>query len=213
VGEDSEAGRNGGRGPTHCYNCDEQGNLTRDCPLLRRPWCAHCRNNTHATEDYPELISKWEDHVRQCGDNLINFEPQPITEEKEPKINIITRGGTRIGVDIDNPNQSKIQKVVPVDVKYDPLRKNKFFHNNVEMFRQMSKPSISTVTEPSVEFQPRVTKNCWLQRTCQRHHKRLLIYGSNFFLIFWMMNNSLRSCGTCLGGLWRLKGAQRSHCC
>jgi hypothetical protein len=65
---------------------------------------------------------------------LINFEPRPVTEEKVPNINIITRGGTRTGADLDNPNQSKIQKVVLVDAKYDPLRKKEFFQNVVEMF-------------------------------------------------------------------------------
>jgi hypothetical protein len=67
VGEDSEVDRLEGRGPIHCYNCDEQGNIARDFPLPRRPWCAHCRNNTHTTEDFPDLISKWEDHARKRG--------------------------------------------------------------------------------------------------------------------------------------------------
>jgi hypothetical protein len=43
-------------------------------------------------------------------------------KNKETNINIITRGGTRTGVDVENPNQSKIQKEVPVDTKYDPIR-------------------------------------------------------------------------------------------
>jgi hypothetical protein len=60
-----------------------------------------------------ELIVKWEDHTRQQGANLINSEPQPVIEEKAPNINIITRGGTRIGVDVDNSTQSKIHKVIP----------------------------------------------------------------------------------------------------
>jgi hypothetical protein len=44
--------------------------MSRDISLeivlfQRRPWCAHCRNNTHATEDFPELIVKWEDRARK----------------------------------------------------------------------------------------------------------------------------------------------------
>jgi len=80
------------------------------------------------------LIAKWEDNARKRGCNLINFEPQPITKEKEPNINIINRGGTRTGVDVDNPTQSKIHKVVSVDAKYDPIRQSEFFQNAVEMF-------------------------------------------------------------------------------
>jgi len=108
--------------PIYCYNNDEQGHLARDRPLPRRPRCTHHRNNAHATEECPKLITKWEERARQRGTNLINYEPRPITEEQEPNINIITRGKTRTGVDVDNPNQSKIQKEVSVDTKYDPIR-------------------------------------------------------------------------------------------
>jgi hypothetical protein len=94
----------------------------RDYLLPRIPWCTHYINNTHATEDFPELIMKWEDRVRKRGANLINYESMPITEGKDPNINIITRGGTRTSVDVDNPNQSKIQKAVSMDDKYDLIR-------------------------------------------------------------------------------------------
>jgi hypothetical protein len=57
------------------------------------------------------------------GTNSINYEPQPITEEKEPNINTITRGGTKTGVDVDKSTQRNICKLVPEDVKYDPLVK------------------------------------------------------------------------------------------
>jgi hypothetical protein len=77
---------------------------------------------------------KWEDHVRHQGTNLINSKPQPVTEEKVPNINIITRGGTRTSVDVDNLNQSKIQKVVPEDIGYDPLVQKYFFKDVVEIF-------------------------------------------------------------------------------
>jgi len=149
----------GGIGQVSCYNCEEKGHLAGDFPLSIIPWCVPCKNNIHATKDCLELITKWEENARKRGSNLINFEPQPINQEKEPNINIITRGGTRNGVDVDNPTQSKIQKVVLVDAKYDPIRHNEFFQNAVEIFRHMSKPAILAVVEPSVEIQPRVAKN------------------------------------------------------
>jgi hypothetical protein len=86
-----------------------------DCPLPRIPWCKHYRNNTHAIEDFLELIVRWEHCVRKQGINLIKFEPRPILEGKDPNINIITREGIKIGVNEDNPNQSNIQKEVPID--------------------------------------------------------------------------------------------------
>lgn len=57
---------------------------------------------------------------------MINSEPRPVTEEKVPNINIITRGGTRTGVDVDNSTQSKIRKVVLKVVRYGPLVQNQF---------------------------------------------------------------------------------------
>lgn len=65
-------GINGGRGPVRCYNCDDQGYVTRECPLPKRPWCSHCRVNAHTTEDCPELIAKWEERIRQRGANIIS---------------------------------------------------------------------------------------------------------------------------------------------
>ena len=63
-------------GPPRCFNCNEVGHIAWDCPLPRRPWCSHCRVNTHSTEDCPELIAKWEDRNRQHADNLINSKPR-----------------------------------------------------------------------------------------------------------------------------------------
>jgi len=60
-----KGGRTVGRGPSKCYNYDEQGHMARDFPHLRWPWCSHCRTNGHATEHCPELIAKWEDRVHQ----------------------------------------------------------------------------------------------------------------------------------------------------
>jgi hypothetical protein len=66
---------------------------------------------------------------------LINSKPQLGTEENVPNINIITRGGTRTGVDVVNSTQRNICKVVLEDVAYDPLVKKYFFKDVVEMFR------------------------------------------------------------------------------
>jgi hypothetical protein len=65
TGGDFRGGRTGVRGPSICYNYDEQGHLSRYCPHRRQAWCSHCRNNRHATEDFPELISKWEYRVQK----------------------------------------------------------------------------------------------------------------------------------------------------
>jgi hypothetical protein len=63
---------------------------------------------------------KLEDHRRHLGTILINSETQTIIEENEPNIDIITKGGIRNGVDVDNPNKSNIYKEVLEDVTYNP---------------------------------------------------------------------------------------------
>jgi len=84
----------GGRGgPARCYNCDKIGHVTWDCPIPRRPWCTYCRVNTHATEDCPKLITKWEDRNRQWETNRIKSEPLPNPLESSQTRNAITRGG------------------------------------------------------------------------------------------------------------------------
>jgi hypothetical protein len=135
AGGDFRGGRTGGRGPSRCYNCDEQGHLARDCPHPRRPWCSHCRTNGHATEDCPELIAKWEDRVRQRGTNLISSEIKRISKGQFPNLNIVTRGGAKTGVDVDTLPQ--IQKATPKGDRYDPLKKKLFFKDAIEVFQNI----------------------------------------------------------------------------
>jgi hypothetical protein len=112
----------------------------RDCSLPRRPWCSHYRNNTHGVEDYPDLISKWEDRAKWRGTNFINYEPKVVAKGNGPNINIFTRGGVKTSVDANIPHQIKIQKVVLENTKYDHAHQKEFFKNAVEMFRQMPGP-------------------------------------------------------------------------
>jgi hypothetical protein len=86
-------GRNGGRGSNRCYNCNEQGHFSRDFPHPIWPWFSYYRGNGHATEYYLELIVKWEDRVRQRGENLRRLELKMGIEGQLPNINIITHGG------------------------------------------------------------------------------------------------------------------------
>jgi len=65
-------GQNSGRGLVRYYKCEDKEYLERDCPLLSISWCTHCRNNTHATDECPDLIAKWEYCIRKRGTNLIN---------------------------------------------------------------------------------------------------------------------------------------------
>jgi hypothetical protein len=55
-------------------------------------------------------------------------------KKKSPILTLLLEEEQGLGVDVDNPNQSKIQKVIPEDAKYDPIRQKEFFKNAVEMF-------------------------------------------------------------------------------
>jgi hypothetical protein len=85
-GGNFSGGQTGGQGPILFYNYDEKWHLAIDFPLPRIPWCAHCRNNTHSIEYFPDLISKWEDRARKRGANMINYEPRSIVAGKAPNI-------------------------------------------------------------------------------------------------------------------------------
>jgi hypothetical protein len=128
-------GRTKGRGPSICYNYDEKGHMDRDRPHLRSPWCSHCRNNVNATKDFPKLIAKWEDRVRQRGTNLISLEIKRVIKGRLDNLNIITRGGSKTGADDDTPPQ--IQKETPKEDRYDPLKHKMFLKYAIEVFQNI----------------------------------------------------------------------------
>ena len=61
-------------------------------------------------------------------------------------------------VNVDNLTQSKIHKVVPQDVKYDPIAQKKLFNNVAEMFRWIFIPTTPRFEEPSLVLQPNHVK-------------------------------------------------------
>jgi hypothetical protein len=106
--------------------------LAIDFPHPRRPWCSHCKTNGHATEDFPELIEKWEGRAWKRGANLIGSEIKRISKGKFLNINIFTQGGARIGFDVDD--LPHIQKAIPKEDRYDPLKQKMFFKDAIEAF-------------------------------------------------------------------------------
>lgn len=93
-----------------CYNCNQEGHVTRECPLPRIPWCSQCVINTHAMEDCLELIAKWEKRTRQRGANLVNVKPWTNDGLPATNINIVTRGGKRTGEDCSTTDPPLIVK-------------------------------------------------------------------------------------------------------
>jgi hypothetical protein len=52
---------------------------------------------------------------------MINYKPKAMAKRGGANINIINRGGEKTGADAESPHQTKIQKVVPENTKYDPI--------------------------------------------------------------------------------------------
>jgi hypothetical protein len=123
--------------------------------ILRWPWCSHCRTNGHATEDCPELIAKWEDRVCQQGNNLISSEIKRVIKGKLPNLNIVTRGGEKTGADADNFPQ--IQKEVPKEDMYDPLKHKLFFKNSIEVFQNIPGPEMQEKPHQPIIY-PRIVQ-------------------------------------------------------
>jgi hypothetical protein len=57
------------------------------------------------------LISRWEDHFRHRGEDMINSKHMGMAEIGGPNINSITREGENTSADVEIPHQKKIQKV------------------------------------------------------------------------------------------------------
>jgi hypothetical protein len=53
-------------------------------------------------------------------------------------INIIIHGGAKIGADADS--QPEIQKIIPKDDRYDPVKQKLFFKNSIEIFKSVPIP-------------------------------------------------------------------------
>lgn len=103
-GRGKGGGSRGGRWtkPVICYNCDEVGHIARYCPLPRWHSCNHYWTTSHATEDGPDLIEKWEAHTIKIAANIVNSEPRMSGESYGPTINAMTKGGTKTGADASN---------------------------------------------------------------------------------------------------------------
>jgi hypothetical protein len=124
-------------------------------PHLRRTWCSHYRTNVHETQDFPDLIAKWEDRARQRGYNSIGYEHRREVKGKIPKVDIITHGGGKTGKDADS--QPKIQKASVKDDMYDPLKQKLFFKDALEIFIGASTLEI-VENPPKFILQPNISQ-------------------------------------------------------
>jgi hypothetical protein len=102
------------------------------------------------------LIAKWEDRVRQRGAKIIRLELKREIKGHIQNINLINSGGENIGADAYG--QPKIQKVIPKEERYDPVKHNLFFKNAIDIFKNVPIPEV-VENPPRSSFQPNLVKS------------------------------------------------------
>jgi hypothetical protein len=137
-----------GRGQIICYNCTQPGHLERDCqnPCTT---CSYCNSFEHVIEDCPVLLAKLQE--RQGGNQqvqLISAEPRG----KDPRVVVITRGGTVTGEDRVTPGktteESRVRRVVEKTQVFDPRKEKQTFE---EARREFGRDQASSSkTQPEV---------------------------------------------------------------
>jgi hypothetical protein len=71
--------------------------------------CAYCYSPEHVTEDFPDLLKKWEDKKGNC--NMVHVEPCKNQKKKgEVNIWVVTHGGEKTGADFQTHEKVQVNK-------------------------------------------------------------------------------------------------------
>lgn len=108
--------------------------MVRECHFSQRPWCSYCQLNTHATEDYPELVVRWEEQNWAKGVNLVCVEAQDSSPSTQPNINVVTRGGKKMRADIGTPDQLAVKRPASPKKSYDPNKQKEYYWDATKLF-------------------------------------------------------------------------------
>ena len=98
-----------GRGLVNCHNFQQPRQYARDCPHPSTT-CMYYRATNHTTEYCPILLTKIHDKRNQNNQN-VQWIAIETREDEGKKINIVARGGTKIGEYAANQNQNQHQWV------------------------------------------------------------------------------------------------------
>ena len=81
------------------------------------------------------MLAKWEARTLQHNENLVHSEPRYIPYYGDPRVQVVTRGGSCTGNYDDSQEHLKINKATTTTHKFDAVKQKVFFREAIEALR------------------------------------------------------------------------------
>jgi hypothetical protein len=136
-----------GRGPVVCQNFQQPRHYARECPLPPVTYI-YCCASDRDTEECPTLLGKIQEKRNQNNQNFQWISAEVRDDER--KINIVTRGGAKIGNDVvrQEPVQHQwVKKNVEPRNQFDAQNEKETFKQSKQQFFNPNTASTLTVQQ------------------------------------------------------------------
>jgi hypothetical protein len=110
-----------------CHNCQQPGHYARGCPLPPTT-CMYCCATYHDIEECPTLLGKIQEKRNQNNQNVHWISTEARDDGRN--INIVTRGGAKIGTDAvrQDPAQHQwVKKNIEPQKQFDAWKEKETF--------------------------------------------------------------------------------------
>jgi hypothetical protein len=119
--------------------------------------CAYCYSHEHVTEDYPNLLKKWED--KKTNYNMVHVEPHKNkNKNEEADVRVVTRGGEKTWVDFEHGEGSgqqpdgKIRKAPQPPPKFNVAQQKQFLRDAQRALKEeRAREELQCATQKSLE--------------------------------------------------------------